>query len=258
METKPVQPNLLERMRNSFCKPEKKGVKEEPDAKRLIPPGMTPSAAYVSIPANTPNAFSPGVQAGQQSNPEPEMHEVPGMAPAMPACPVPSGMANAFTNAGNPRPIPADMGMDHQPANAFSDGGMAVPPGYPGFPKPPQGGPAVGMKMPSAAAVAYASASPAWGPIGTLRESVLPSEREMAVEQLARCEWRGQPEVVHALVEGARSDPAPAVRASCVRALGKMGIKTPEVVIAVSALKSDSDMRVRQEVVQAIAILTAP
>ena len=50
----------------------------------------------------------------------------------------------------------------------------------------------------------------------------MPSEREMAVDRLARRDWRTEPTVVNALVTAAKADPAPLVRASCVRALGTM------------------------------------
>jgi HEAT repeat protein len=92
--------------------------------------------------------------------------------------------------------------------------------------------------------------------IQVLRDSILPSEREMAVDQLLRCDWRQQPEVLDAVVKAARTDPAAVVRAACVRALGKMKANTVPVVATVTALKDDPDIRVRQEVEQALPLLT--
>ena len=77
----------------------------------------------------------------------------------------------------------------------------------------------------------------------------------MAVDQLVRCDWKRQPEVVEALTRAARTDPAAAVRAACVRGLAKMKCNTVPVVVAVTALKSDPDLRVRQEAEQALATL---
>ena len=89
-----------------------------------------------------------------------------------------------------------------------------------------------------------------------LRESVLASERHAVVEQLSRYDWRSQPNVAAALMTAAINDSAPAVRASCVHALALMKVKTREAVQTVEALKNDSDLRVRQEVLLALAVLT--
>ena len=45
-----------------------------------------------------------------------------------------------------------------------------------------------------------------------LRDSLMPSEREMAADQLARANWKEQPEVVQGLVQAAKYGPAPVVR----------------------------------------------
>src|SRR5262249_41670502 len=91
-----------------------------------------------------------------------------------------------------------------------------------------------------------------------LKRSLLPSEREMAAEALARCDWRMEPQIVDALVQSAKVDPAPVVRAACVRALGKMKANTVPVVHAVQTMKADQDARVRHEVEQTLAVLTKP
>lgn len=91
-----------------------------------------------------------------------------------------------------------------------------------------------------------------------LRDSLLPSEREMAAERLARVDWRNEPQVVQALLTAAKTDPAPVVRACCVRSLGKMKVNLVPVLQAVQSLKSDGDLRVQQEVEQTLAILNAP
>jgi hypothetical protein len=91
--------------------------------------------------------------------------------------------------------------------------------------------------------------------LNVLRDSLYPSQREWAAETLSVVDWRCNPKVVEAMVAGAREDPAATVRAACVRCLSKMKVSTPEVVSVVTALKADSDPRVRQEVDQAMLTL---
>jgi len=124
--------------------------------------------------------------------------------------------------------------------------------GTPGYPRSPV---AVNplMSEPPASIASSKPATPAAPPSGapqllaTLKESVLPSQREWAAEQLSELNWRMQPKVVESLMKGARDDPAATVRAACVRALGHMKVNTQEVVALVQDLKNDGDSRVRQE-----------
>jgi hypothetical protein len=88
-----------------------------------------------------------------------------------------------------------------------------------------------------------------------LRESLYPSQREWAAESLATVDWRKQPVVVQALVAAAKEDPAPTVRASCVRCLAKMHVNAVPVVGVIQGLKSDPDPRVRQEADLALNVL---
>ena len=85
-----------------------------------------------------------------------------------------------------------------------------------------------------------------------LRESDFPSQREWAAEQLGAQRPLG-PEAVQGLVTAAKTDPAPMVRVSCVRALMKMQANTVPVVTAVQTLKNDADPRVRDAVGEALA-----
>jgi HEAT repeat protein len=89
-----------------------------------------------------------------------------------------------------------------------------------------------------------------------LRESLYPSQREDAAELLGSLDWRGHPEAVDLLVDRARQDPAPTVRAECVRSLGRMRANTLPVVEVVKALQSDEDPYVRHEADDAYAALT--
>jgi hypothetical protein len=173
----------------------------------------------------------------------------------------PDGEGNAFTRPSTTRPVPADYGRSYQIPNAFP-----TPPQQMPYPVTPAGYSPYGAALlpPGAAPVV----NPAWPLqssgvqtahlLAVLRGSALPSEREVAADYLSRCDWRFDPNVVTGLVQAAHSDPAPAVRASCVRALGRMKVNTVPVVSAVMALKSDRDVRVRQEVEQALAVMAAP
>jgi hypothetical protein len=90
-------------------------------------PGMPPQQGMMPPPG-------PPMQPGMMPP-----RGVPMMGPMLPAqqpcqhCPIPCGAANAFTQAGNPRPIPADMGRDPSNTdNAFqsiANATLAVPPG---------------------------------------------------------------------------------------------------------------------------------
>jgi hypothetical protein len=264
-------PSAWDRLKARLAEPppEAKPVAKVAKAPRRLagpPPGYGPLAAsmspqlaggwmpWTSVPASAPNAFTvmvPGPGGGM----------MPAMMPySVPQMPPSEALANAFTGGGSSRPIPADMVPQPMMANAFRTGGamggaetrpltpegfarvMAqMPPGYGPMPMPP-------AAMPSASGQLLA----------TLRNAVLPSEREMAVEQLSRCDWRQEPEVVGALLHGAKSDPAATVRASCVRTLARMKVNTVPVVTAVRALESDKDVRVQQEVKQALAAMNAP
>jgi hypothetical protein len=160
---------------------------------------------------------------------------------------VPSAMANAFTTGGTGRPIPADMGTPY----ATTGQRMVLAPTYPVMP-----GSYPADAMPGPAMVQESSPPPHL--LTTLRDSLYPSEREMAAEELAHCDWRAQPGVVQALVTAAKTDPAPLVRVSCVRALGRMKANIMPVVSAVQGLKADADLRVRQEVEHTLGVLSAP
>lgn len=89
-----------------------------------------------------------------------------------------------------------------------------------------------------------------------LRNSIYPFQREWAVENLSQVDWHGNPEVVQALMNAARKDPAPAVRVMCIRSLVKMKVDTVPVVTTIQALRSDPDPRVEHEAQMALAQLS--
>jgi len=85
-----------------------------------------------------------------------------------------------------------------------------------------------------------------------LRDSMMPSEREMAAEALSEFHQQQDPTVVPALLRAAADDPAGTVRAACVHGLVKMNANSSEVVGVLMNLKADPDHRVRHEVHQAL------
>jgi HEAT repeats len=192
-----------------------------------------------------------------------------------PDAPKPNRMANAFTPAraepaaGGPGvfvnniPNNRPSGPGQLPAAPFS--GPTYPAGtatagyqQPGMMPPqntymPVGHQQVVMAprpMPMAAAAADTKQM-----MQTLKDALLPSQRERAAEQLCQCDATQNPHVVQALAAAAKNDPAPAVRACCVHGLTRMMADPTVVAKTVECLKSDNDPRVQKAVQQAAASL---
>jgi hypothetical protein len=175
-------------------------------------------------------------------------------------------MANAFTVPTPLRPIPADFGMPQDQVNAFAiaqEAGQGQPPQA--YVNPYQPAPAVAMVpqarpyQPSVAAVI-----PAPTPVvdvqaitSTLRDALLPSQREAAAMELANRSYASNPLVISSLVAALQTDPAPTVRSSAARSLARLGVTREEVVQALRQQRQDSDARVRLEVDNAILKLTS-
>jgi hypothetical protein len=88
-----------------------------------------------------------------------------------------------------------------------------------------------------------------------LKESIYPSQREWAADQLSACDWHKNLEVVPELLKAAKEDAAPTVRAGCIRCLARMNVNTVPIVLAIQAMKKDADPRVQTEAEQALSIL---
>jgi hypothetical protein len=172
------------------------------------------------------NAFNPGMPGGMPG-------QMPMMAGYPPAMMPGRGNTPAFLPTGYMAPAPGwGMPATQAPRQTMFPGQATAPP-----------------------AVGALQHAPAPALLAMLKDSLYPSQREWAADCLSQQEWRSQPQVVQALVAAAKDDPAPAVRAGCVRALGRMGANTPEAVTAVAALRSDGDPRVRQEAELALPAL---
>jgi hypothetical protein len=119
---------------------------------------------------------------------------------------------------------------------------------------------------PAGYATAMAGNQPLSGPFGPtaqpipqlvsmMEESLYPSQREWAAENLAAYDWHMHPHVVQALLTAAAKDPAATVRTCCVRTLAKMNVNTVPVITGLKDLKGDTDPRVRQAVEDALVSL---
>jgi hypothetical protein len=86
----------------------------------------------------------------------------------------------------------------------------------------------------------------------TLREALLPSMRETAAESLATMDCRDNVPVVNTLLNSARHDPCPSVRACCVRTLVKLQVNGVNMRLAMEELRNDKDPSVRQQATQAL------
>lgn len=181
------------------------------------------------------------------------------------------GMANAFTPVPNQRPIPSDVESTIVMQNAFNplipkDGNM--PPQ--GFTPPginPNNMMIQGMasgQMP-ANMMAYIQPQQTAMPednvlmenIQMLKTANQPSQREYAADQLSKIRGVSMPQAAHALATAVKEDPAPLVRAACIRSLTRMKINTIEVLEVINEKKTDLDPRVRMEADQAMIQLTS-
>jgi hypothetical protein len=90
-----------------------------------------------------------------------------------------------------------------------------------------------------------------------LRNSAYPFQREWAVNELSKVDWRGNPEVVQALLSAAQRDSAPMVRVACVKAIVTMKVDTVPVAMTLQSLKADTDPRVQRESIAALSQMHA-
>ncbi len=252
-----------------------------------LPPGYVPYS-----PRMPQGGYYPGMQGMM-----PSMATVqPGMGNAFsapPAPPMPPGEANAFyvpEEEKGPTEMVADAGSSgsflgrlfHRPSaqattSEESTGRMPAQGQMedPAMAAAVQTAPGASITLPAPGHfVQQAAMSPAsgvrrgpevsgdpQGSMATLRNSLMPSEREMAAESLGSTDARANPAVVSELLRSARQDPAASVRCACVRSLVKMNVNSGVAMATLQGLKSDSDPQVRataQEALAAVASQPAP
>ncbi len=238
-----------ERVSNAFTTP----APSQP-----LPPDMGKTGPGMS------NAFS-----------APDMGVVPQQLPGMPGQqPTPEQMVAMQQQMAAMQQHAAAM----QQAQVVPGRPMLVPQPIPGMAQGPYQAPAspmtqgytpasyqaAGMAAPGMSGVAPAHfQAPAQGPltvpqtVAMLTQSDYPSQREWAADQLGDLDWRQNPITVQSLQNTARSDPAPLVRAACVRTLARMRANSAPVLATIHSLKNDPDPRVRDAVTEALAVLQA-
>ena len=250
---------------NAFDREEQPPPQGIPPATTEAAPAPMPRRGPVPLPPRGPMLVNPPRPPVAPMTPPPGPPR-----PMSPDTGVPESMGNAFTLSGTRRPIPADFGGTPQEPNGFDPPmqmGQGSPPiaygmGAPGTVRPP---------MPNMAAInPYMNVPPTpanWQSaaseypvsvrqsLAALKDSLYPSERESAAEQLSELDWRHQPLIVEGLMKSARDDPAATVRAACIHALAHMKVDTTTAVTVVRDLKSDRDPRVRQEAEEALHAL---
>ena len=225
---------------------------------RGVSPGMsnafTATSSTRPIPAdfgNLPvkqNAFAPPSVPGpapvaQVNLPLPGRNFLPPNALGMPhqATPLQAlpGNTPAVLNLGKKKSKVDDDGV----SNAFTDAPQLV--GQPTQPTPL----APATLVTTAASSAKVNLDQ---PIRQLRESLLPSERELAIEAMAETDLRQQNEAASALLTAAFRDPAVTVRLCAIRTLAlKLG-HNPQILGALRTLKEDGDARIRAEAESAL------
>jgi len=207
--------------------------------------GMAP-APQAMVGVMPGNAFGPSVPAEMmaqgsfiQAMPNAGNHGAPGFGPP------------GYGGTAYGQPLPAmPMGPAVQPGfYGPQRGQMVAPAGY--YPTPPNPFIQQPMTMP----VNPTGGIDVQSLLRQLRDSMLPSQREWAADKLAELDARRSPQVVDALVQAAKDDPAASVRAGCVHCLAMMSAATPPVIAAIQALKTDADPRVQHEAVEALAKL---
>jgi hypothetical protein len=232
-----------------------------PPGMEAVPPGLGSVAAAISPELEENPGKGPPVVLSARGNAFTEAK--PGTYPPgmMMDRGAPPGLANAFTPGGTGRPIPADFGGPAAVANAFTSDvndrrQPYAPQGQLVMVNPAMAVPPRITAQAGAASAGDQASLPQLQAV--LRDSLYPSQREWAAEKLAALDWRREPRIVDCLTKAAHDDPAPTVRAGCVRCLAQMHLNTVPVVSVIQSLKTDADPRVRHEVEQALAVLGVP
>jgi hypothetical protein len=180
-----------------------------------VPQGMSPPPGPYPPPAGNPGMAAQGPRPGM------------GMGPTLP--PAPYGPSVQIQPTTNPAMQGTQVAM-LTPRNPISQAGYNQP-------APTTSNPAVSHNL------------------STLRDALLPSDREEAAEKLATLDWKTNDVAVQALIQSAKTDPSATVRSICIRSLGKMRVNTMPVVTTIQALTNDGDVRVRTEAQKALAVL---
>ncbi len=208
-----------------------------PALPKAAPTEPTPAAAQVKADAK------PEIPLGMQSVLAAQSPELaPPPPPKKPASPSQAQAMGVNANEGNAFSEPAARTTPAMASNGFRGSNAPAPAANPQ---------AEVMGRRDASPVAQAGyrqeVSPELAQLSVvMHESVYPSQREWAAERLGTYDWRRQPQAVEVLLERAKQDPAPGVRAECIRSLVRMNCNEPEVTQALQTFKSDANSIVRE------------
>jgi hypothetical protein len=169
-------------------------------------------------------------------------------------------MRTAMSDRVYQGPMPPDPFGTSQPQMMQPQ--MVQPVGYYppmayGYPQvPPTAMAPAGVQQVGFPPMAAPQAAPAPAPqvsqlIDLLHDSPYPAQREMAASYLATHDVRANPKIVAALIEGAKQDPAPTVRAGCVHSLMRLNVTSPDYRAVLEDMRTDADPRVREAAAQA-------
>jgi len=245
-------------------------------------------------PAFTANAFGSAAPA-QPASPAPAAQGAPAVSNAFGPPPsgqtsaVAPGVGNSFTAAAPAQPVghvmylaspagPQGPGMSMAqgpgglPQGAAPVGYVSLLPGAAGLPAAHQSAFGAQSTITTVGASSPADGLPLSPPTGALasgdrqssqdmllgmmREALFPSHREWAAETLAAGS-DASPQVIDALVQSARQDPAASMRATCIRCLVKIKADTAQVREALAVLQTDPSPLVKQEADAALGRLGA-
>lgn len=232
---------------------------EAPSQDEVIPPGL--GARSVTAAGSGffgPNAFMAASGSPLPTTPPPVP---PSPVPLTAAAPVqpPAVMPNAFTSSPDPRDQQAASNGAFHSASWYRMRELAAGSAFPNNSAIAYQGiaartPAVGQQPIQQASYQQTSAEKASVAMmtTTLREALLPSERESAADSLAAVDAQANPIAVQTLIQSAQHDPCPAVRACCVRSLVHLQVNDVMVRLTLERLKTDSNPSVRQEAEQAL------
>ncbi len=219
----------------------------------MMPQGMMPQQAM--MPQGMPQGMMPQGMAPQGMAPQGMVPQ--GMMPqAMPQAPA------GFVPPQTAQLVPIGNGMPMQVTYPASYTGPLppnpVPSQAPAAVQPAAFNPAINGNVPMNRQPTQGAAAAAGGEainlnqlISVLQESPYPAQREWAAANLATFDWRVYPHLPQVLVQAARQDAVPTVRAAAVYSLSRMNLQSEPVMSTLQALRGDADPRVRQEVEQA-------
>jgi hypothetical protein len=262
------EPPQLNAFVNAFSPPNAPRNKDAAPAAGMGPQSMNgygPMPPYAMMPGYGP-PMNPAMMAGMPWQGGMNPYAQPPYAMMNPYV-APQAMPYGYY------PPPAEVAMmQQQMAAAYSARqyqGPLPPPNPFAAPPPPAMVQPVSYVQPSAyvppqppPAPAAQPSQPAQAPaaqlgqlLTLLHDSPYPAQRELAANYLAACDWRANPQIAEGLLEAAKQDPAPTVRAGCIANLMRMNVANEEYRRLLHELRTDADPRVREAVEQALGRL---